>query len=158
MSTQPSQHRSELITELTSEIGRSLATKTVLFHAALAAKLGLSATDLKCLDLLRDADPPLTASDLVDRTGLTAGAITGVIDRLERGGFVARVRDPDDRRRWELQPVAASRPAVLDLFAPLRAAIAELCSVYGDAELDLIGRFLTSLAAAMETEADRLRA
>jgi DNA-binding MarR family transcriptional regulator len=69
----------------------------------MAARLGLSATDLKCLDLLRATNTPLTAGNLVALTGLTGGAITGVADRLENAGFVKRVRDSADRRRWELQ-------------------------------------------------------
>lgn len=152
-----SRARQEQISELTQQIGRQLATKTVLFHAALAARLGLSATDLKCLDLLRDAPTPLTASDLVACTGLTGGAITGVVDRLEAGGFVRRVRDIDDRRRWELHPIEASRQAVLDHFAPLRESIAAICDGYGDADLDVIAAFLTQLGAAMDDAATRLR-
>lgn len=152
----PSQ-RDELIVHLTREIGRNLATKTVLFHSALAARLGLSATDLKCLDLLRNADQPLTASQLADLTGLSAGAITGVIDRLESSGLVERIRDPTDRRRWELYPVPGTRQEVLDLFAPLRADIAQLCADYSDRDLRLVARFLEGLGSALDTGAARLR-
>lgn len=62
---------------------------------------------MKCLDLLLASDLPLTAKNLADRIGLTGGAITGVADRLEAAGFVERVRDPHDRRRWELRVVHA---------------------------------------------------
>jgi DNA-binding MarR family transcriptional regulator len=83
--------RQERIAELSEGIARELATKTMMFHAALADRLGLGTTDLKCLDLLRAAQVPLTASNLAQLTGLTGGAITGVADRLEAAGFVERV-------------------------------------------------------------------
>ncbi len=152
-----STRRQEQVWQLTQQIGRSLATKTVLFHGALAGKLGLSATDLKCLDLLRNSELPLTATDLAEQSGLTGGAITGVVDRLEAGGFVERQRDASDRRRWELRPVPGSRQQVLDLFAPLRGSMAEICADYTDDELETISAFLTRLGAAMDDEARRLR-
>lgn len=158
MSTPLPDGRDDLITHLTREIGRSLATKTVLFHTALAAKLGLSATDLKCLDLLRGAGGPLTATRLAEITGLTGGAITGVVDRLEAQGFVERVRDPDDRRRWELRPVPGTRQEILDLFAPIRADIADLCVDYSDDDLRLVATFLDGLGRALDTAATRMRA
>jgi DNA-binding MarR family transcriptional regulator len=104
LSSRSSKRRRNLITELSERIGRELATKTVLFHQAVATRLGLNATDLKCLDLLRQTQTPLTAANLAALTGLTGGAITGVADRLEAAGFVERVRDRADRRRWELRP------------------------------------------------------
>ena len=158
MSTPLPAGRADLITHLTREIGRSLATKTVLFHTALAAKLGLSATDLKCLDLLRGAGEPLTATRLAEITGLTGGAITGVVDRLEAQGFVERVRDPDDRRRWELRPVPGTRQEILDLFAPLRADIAEFCTGFSDDELRLVATFLDGLGGALDIASARMRA
>lgn len=156
-STMPTE-RQDVITWLTREVGRSLATKTVLFHSALAAKLGLSATDLKCLDLLRNAGEPLTATALAELTGLTGGAITGAVDRLEAQGFVERVRDPQDRRRWELRPVPGTREQVLDLFAPLRQDIAELCADFSDDELARIGQFLTGLGETLDRGSARMRA
>jgi DNA-binding MarR family transcriptional regulator len=157
LSTSVSKKRQATVNYLTQEIGRGLATKTVLFHAALAAKLGLSATELKCLDLLRHAEGSMTATDLVDRTGLSGGAITGVIDRLEESGFVERVRDTEDRRRWKIRPIPGSRQQVLDLFAPLRGTMATLFARYSDSELDMIAEFLVNLGRALDSEADRLR-
>lgn len=119
MSTPPAQRRHDLIDELSQRIGRELATKTVLFHHAQATLLGLSATDLKCLDLLRQTNTPLTASNLARLTGLTGGAVTGVADRLESAGFVERVRDPNDRRRWELRAIPRRLGEVAAQFAPL---------------------------------------
>src|SRR6185436_997645 len=83
------------------ELGREESARSVMFLQAVAGRLGLSATELKCLDLALRAGPgePLTAGRLAVLTGLTTGAVTGVVDRLEEGGFVRRERDPGDRRR-----------------------------------------------------------
>jgi DNA-binding MarR family transcriptional regulator len=151
------QRRQDRIDELSQRVGRDLATKTVLFHHAQATRLGLSATDLKCLDLLRQTDTPLTASNLAQLTGLTGGAITGVADRLEAAGFVERVRDPGDRRRWELRPIPERLREVAAQFAPLTAAMSELCVTYTDEQLAAITDFLTRLEAILDEQTERLR-
>jgi DNA-binding MarR family transcriptional regulator len=93
-----------------------------------ATRLGLNATDLKCLDLLRQTQTPLTAANLAALTGLTGGAITGVADRLEAAGFVERVRDRADRRRWELRPKPDCQHEIGALLTPLTDAMAMLCA------------------------------
>jgi DNA-binding MarR family transcriptional regulator len=157
VSSQKVRQRQERIAELSEGIGRELATKTMLFHSALADRLGLGATDLKCLDLLRAAQVPLTASNLVLLTGLTGGAITGVADRLEAAGFVERVRDPADRRRWELRPKPDRQDEIAALFAPLSESMNKLCSAYNDDELNVLAGFLTGLGAILDDQTERLR-
>jgi DNA-binding MarR family transcriptional regulator len=157
VSSESSNLRPDQIVELSERIGRDLATKTVLFHGALAGRLGLSATDLKCLDLLRDSQTPLTATNLVELTGLTGGAITGVADRLEAAGFVERVRDPKDRRRWELRPLPDRLLEVAGLFAPLATAMSDLCDAYSTQELSVIIDFLTKLGDLVDVQTDRMR-
>jgi DNA-binding MarR family transcriptional regulator len=157
VSSQKERPRLERIAELSDGIGRVLATKTVLFHSALATRLGLGTTDLKCLDLLRAAQVPLTASNLALLTGLTGGAITGVADRLEAAGFVERVRDPADRRRWELRPTPERQDEIAALFAPLSESMNNLCSTYNDDELEVLARFLTGLGAILDEQTKRLR-
>ncbi|MCK9896078.1 MarR family winged helix-turn-helix transcriptional regulator [Frankia sp. AgB32] len=153
----PAAARDTLIAHLAETLGRDLATRTVLFHHHLAARLGLSVTDLKCLDLLRAADLPLTASNLADRIGLTAGSVTGVADRLEAAGFVERVRDPHDRRRWELRPVPDRQRDIAALFAPLGAAMADLAACYDTHQLEAITSFLTRLATILDGQTEALR-
>src|SRR4051794_6569019 len=90
------------------EIGlalRNMGAQAVLFHVQVADALGLNATDLRCLVIAGDA--PVTAGRLAELTGLTSGAITGVIDRLERGRFVRRSEDPRDRRRVVIEATHA---------------------------------------------------
>ncbi len=151
------QSRQAAIAYLSETLGRDLSTRTVLFHHHLAARLGLSVTDLKCLDLLRSAEAPLTAKNLADLIGLTGGAITGVADRLEAAGFVERVRDPEDRRRWELRPIPDRQAEVGALFAPLGAAIAELAGRYDDRQLEAITSFLSGLEAVLAEQTAALR-
>ncbi len=79
-----------------NRLTRDLSTETILLHQAIADRLGLNPTDHKCLSLLLDAGEPITAGELAVRTGLTTGAITGIVDRLERARFVRRERDPND--------------------------------------------------------------
>ncbi|AFC30534.1 MarR family winged helix-turn-helix transcriptional regulator [Paenibacillus mucilaginosus] len=77
---------------------RHFSTDTILFHQAVAERLGLNSTDHKCLDIIL-RNQPITAGMLSDLTGLTTGTVTGVIDRLEKAGYVFREKDPEDRRK-----------------------------------------------------------
>ncbi|WP_171655743.1 MarR family winged helix-turn-helix transcriptional regulator [Paenibacillus foliorum] len=77
---------------------RHFSTDTILFHQAVAERLGLNSTDHKCLDIIL-RNQPITAGMLSDLTGLTTGTVTGVIDRLEKAGYVFREKDQEDRRK-----------------------------------------------------------
>src|SRR4030081_3058399 len=89
--------RHELIAALNRAL-RDASGQGVLYSQTVAERLGINSTDLECLDcvVLRG---PLTAGELAEATGLTTGAITGVIDRLERAGFARRESDGNDRRK-----------------------------------------------------------
>src|SRR5579871_2016463 len=78
-------------------LGRDFVAAVVVFHELVGRCLGLSATDRKCLDLLSRG--PVTAGEIAKFTGLTTGAVTGIIDRLAKAGYAERVNDPQDRRR-----------------------------------------------------------
>lgn len=122
--------------------GRQLSTATIMFHQAIADRLGLNVTDHKCMDLLL-MNGSLTAGELAGMTGLTTGAITAVIDRLEKGGFVRREDDPRDRRRVIVQVVAKRCRDIERLFEPFAATFAKLCGRYKDEELVVILDFMT---------------
>jgi DNA-binding MarR family transcriptional regulator len=96
----------EIFAELVYEVRRS-QNATDRFDQAVADAIGINRTDMRCLDVI-SREGPVPAGRLADETGLTTGAITTVLDRLERAGFARRVRDPDDRRRVlvELTPEA----------------------------------------------------
>src|SRR5688500_5827036 len=82
----------------------ALIAGSVATHEAVADRLGLNPTDLRCLGLAT-SEPGLTPTRLAELAGLTTGAITGVLDRLERAEFVRREPDPSDRRRLRVQLV-----------------------------------------------------
>src|SRR3954454_453706 len=128
----PSESSGEGIDPIVEMLGFRMSTATVLFHAAVADRLGVNATDVKCYSILRQTGP-ITAGELADRTSLTTGAITGVIDRLERAELVRRARDPHDRRRivLELAHDAERDRAILQLYEPLGRAINALVARYG---------------------------
>jgi DNA-binding MarR family transcriptional regulator len=122
---------------------RRMSTRTVVFHAAIAERLGLNPSDHKCADLICNETGPVTAGRLAELTGLSTGAITGVVDRLERAGFVSRAPDPEDRRRVVIHGCVAQRAADLrHLFLPMMTGMAAVCENYSDSELALILDFM----------------
>ena len=118
-----------------------MTAQSVLISDAVSARFGLASSDLECLDLAL-LSGGATAGEFARATGLTTGAITGVIDRLERAGYVRRERDPADRRKV----VVRARPAMTRRIAPvydsLQREMTALWSRYRDDELDLILSFL----------------
>src|SRR5438132_5236412 len=100
-----------------------------MFHQTVADRLGLNPTDHKCVDLLL-LKGPMTAGELADSTGLTTGAITGAVDRLEKAGYVHRQPDPGDRRRVIVRVVSRRVGEIGRLFESLAAATAELSLRY----------------------------
>ena len=156
-SSETSKPRAALLTALNQEM-RTLGSHTILFHQAVAERLGLNATDHKCADLLSFTGP-LTAGELAERTGLTTGAITGVVDRLERAGYVRRERDPGDRRRVIIRPDAERLHAeVAPLFSSLKRGMDALCAGYDDGELAILLDFVTRAQPIFRAEVARLRA
>src|SRR5258708_474898 len=123
----------ELIAEIAGQLARRHSTAVVLLHHAVAERLGLGATDHKCLDLLRDRGA-MTGSDLSAITGLTSGAITGVVARLEGEGYVRREQDAQDGRKQILHR-ALELGGIHDTIAPLQKAVAALLENFDTRQL-----------------------
>ncbi|USX49568.1 MULTISPECIES: MarR family winged helix-turn-helix transcriptional regulator [Lentzea] len=121
---------------------REQSALTVMFHARVAEQMGLSATDEKCLDLAMRADGPLTAGRIAELSGLSTGAVTGVIDRLERAGYVRRVRDPHDRRKVLVEVTVGDVDKFGAPFEKARDSLVEVLGHFDDAELEVIERYL----------------
>jgi DNA-binding MarR family transcriptional regulator len=148
--------RAELLDALSREF-RQLSAATVMFHQAVADRLGMNVTDHKCADILLRAGP-LTAGELARRTGLTTGAITGVIDRLAEAGFVRRAKDPGDRRRVIIEPnLKRIERQIAPLFDSMARAAAGLCDPYSTQELALILDFTTRACQMALEETTKLR-
>lgn len=137
--------------------GRELNSRAIMFHHAVGERMGLSATEHKAADILRRFGP-MTAGELAELTGLTTGAVTGLVDRLEREGFVKREHDRKDRRRVIIKPMEAGKyEEVQGLFDPMIDAMTELLSKYSKEEKDLIADFATKAAETLKEETRRLR-
>jgi len=152
-----SPEREEMVASVIDE-SRRMSTRTVVFHAAIAERLGLNPSDHKCADLICNETGPVTAGRLAELTGLSTGAITGVVDRLERAGFVSRVPDPEDRRRVVITSCMERRASDMrHLFVPMMAGMVAVCENYSDAELALILDFMRRCGQMTEARIQALR-
>jgi len=143
VATQGNKLRRDLLHRLGMDLGRELSAHTVFFHEQVAQRLGLNATDTRCLDLIsRAGEREITAGDLGRATGLTTGAITGILDRLENAAFVERIRDANDRRRIIVRTCPETAGRLSSLYEGLGAAMMKLVSGYTTSELKLICGFL----------------
>lgn len=137
---------------------REFNTQVVMFSRAVAGKLGINATDLQCLNVLAQ-EGSITAGRLAEITGLTVGAITGVVDRLEEAGYARRERDTVDRRRVIVHPqTGPDGRAVAPLFDGVRRASARLYDGYTDEELALVLDFFEKAVPILREQTVKLRA
>jgi DNA-binding MarR family transcriptional regulator len=127
-----------------------------VFGQSIAIRLGLSDSDIEALETLIDTGAA-TAGRLGELMGLTTGAVTRLIDRLEQAGYVRRVADPADRRRVIVEVVPEKVAAVEAMFGALGGATAEELSRYTEAQLEVIADFLGRMADVTAEEAARLR-
>jgi DNA-binding MarR family transcriptional regulator len=154
MSSEPD-NREQLVTALTTAM-RNASGQGVMYSQAVAQRLGINSTDLECLDhvVLRG---PITAGALAEATGLTTGAITGVIDRLERAGFARRERDQEDRRKVLVSAEPAVFARIAPLFEPMQAAAMTALASYSDEQLKLLLDFFTRAYDASRIAMGELR-
>jgi len=131
--------RAALLQELEEAMRRSSA-QGVLFGQTVANVAGISGSDLECLDFL-NLEGRVTAGRLAEVTGLTTGAITGVVDRLEKAGFVRRERDETDRRKVFIVTMPENVAKIGRYYVPMQQSMQKLWNTYSDAELQLLLRF-----------------
>lgn len=148
-----------LLRRVGHELGRELATKSLFFHTLVAGKLGLNATDTRCLDIVaRSQQAAVTAGALTEATGLTTGAVTGILDKLERAGFVKRIKDPGDRRKVLVHLVPEAMTKLARLYDGLGASMESLAGQYTVSELQKIESFLSANLEILNQEIARLTA
>jgi DNA-binding MarR family transcriptional regulator len=126
------------------------------FGQTVAVRFGLSESDIETLEQLIEMGAT-TAGRLSEITGLTSGAVTRVIDRLEQSGYVRRVPDPTDRRRVIVEVVPEKVSGIQSALDRISSAGAEEIGRYTDAQLALIGDFLTRMEQVARSEATNLR-
>ncbi|MEU7586170.1 MarR family transcriptional regulator [Micromonospora sp. NPDC049230] len=143
--------------ELSMASRRYLASY-VLFNQAIADHLGLHPTDVQFLSLLTAAPGPRTVREIAEMTGLTTGSATRLVDRLERGGFVRRTPDREDRRRVLVSPVPDRIARVTAVWDDLGPAWQAILDDHTDEELEVITRHLARAHDLSHAQMERLRA
>ena len=148
----------EEIIQAIIEKRREMSTETIMFHQSVADVLGLHITDHKCLDLIRQYGA-MPAGRVAELTGLTTGAVTGIIDRLEKAGYVRRANDPKDRRRTIVEPIRNKKweRKIEAIFIPFHERMHKLLSSYSDGELDFLLDVLTKSIEQTREESIKLR-
>ena len=134
---------------------RDMSIQLSLLNHQVGDHLDLKGTDLECLDLI-NRHGPLSPSALARRAGLHPATMTGILDRLERGGWIARDRDPADRRAVILRALRDRTTEVFRLYAGMNSAMDQICAEHSDDELELLAGFLRRTAEAGRTAAEEL--
>lgn len=120
---------------------RALRIQLSLLNYRVGSQLGLKDVDLDCFDII-DAYGPLSPSALARRAGLHPATMTGILDRLERGGWIVRERDPSDRRAVVIRARRERYAELMRLYAGMNRSMNKLLADYSDSELELIADFL----------------
>jgi DNA-binding MarR family transcriptional regulator len=134
---------------------RDLRIQLALLNRHVGGRLELRDVDLDCLDLVARYGP-LSPGGLARLAGLHPATLTGILDRLERGGWVLRERDAVDRRAVRVQARRERGAEVFRLFAGMNASLDEICARYTESELALLADFLGRATGAGEAAARRL--
>jgi DNA-binding MarR family transcriptional regulator len=146
--------RERLLAEVTREMPGHAAA-AVRLNIAIAHRTGMHQADGQCLGLL--ADGPSAPSKLAERLGLTTGAMTKVLDRLERDGYVTRTPDPDDRRRVIVHAEPRKLAELGQVYAAMGQRMADYLADRTEAELRTILSFMRAGIQAAEAEIDDIR-
>jgi DNA-binding MarR family transcriptional regulator len=124
---------------------------------AFGRMVGINTTDQRCLDLV-DVHGGMTAGELAEAASLSPGAVTTVLDRLERMGFVTRTRDETDRRRVIVEMTDEARKLAGAVYGPIAAYAAEYIETLSDEEIAVINRFLEAAVEVNERRAREINA
>jgi DNA-binding MarR family transcriptional regulator len=148
--------RRRRLTEVRQSL-RGLNNQLSLFNRHVSGRAELKDVDLDCLELI-NLHGPISPTVLARQAGLHPATMTGVLDRLERGGWVTRERDPatPDRRAVRVRALPDRAPELFKLFGGMNTALDRICADYTDAEIELINGFLNRTLAAARTAADEL--
>jgi DNA-binding MarR family transcriptional regulator len=136
----------------------SLVAAHLLGQQEMAQRLGLTVTDLLCFAcVLKAGEDLLTAGDLAEHAHVTTGAVTGILNRLERGGYVTRVPDPADRRRVRVAAVPAAVARVHALYEPYYARLNAVFADYSPDEIAVLADWFTRTTTLAHGYIEELR-
>jgi DNA-binding MarR family transcriptional regulator len=141
--------RAELLAVMDSLL-RDQAGRVLVVHQAIADGFGLGTSDLKAVDLAARGGGTLTAGQIAAATGLSNSAVTALLDRLERQGFIERRTDPADRRRVIVVSTGKREKETARAFQPLQAVTHEVLGHYSEADLELLVGFVRRLGEATD--------
>jgi len=134
---------------------RALSIQLSLLNHQVGAHLGLNDVDLDCLDLIA-RHGPLSPGALVQRASLHPATMTGILDRLERGGWIVRDRDPADRRAILVRPLRDRNAELARLYAGMSSSMSQICAGYDERQLAAIADFLRRTVDAGRGATDKL--
>jgi DNA-binding MarR family transcriptional regulator len=154
--TSEQKRRALLVREVQDGL-RDLIVRLQGVNNAVASHVELRPGDIELLDLVA-RHGPMSPSEVTAGTGIHPATLTGVIDRLESGGWMTRVPDPDDRRRIRLQALRDRGPELVKLYGPMNRSMAEICADLTPSELEVVRDFLRAAATAGNVAAAELRA
>jgi DNA-binding MarR family transcriptional regulator len=149
-----SDERVALLQELI-RVNRAYQSAVEKMDDAFCRSIGVNRTDGRCLDVI-DQRPGLTAGELAEAVGLSRGAVTTALDRLERRGLVTRSRDADDRRRVTLRPTEEAGRLAWEAYGPLAEMGGPMIAQLSDADLRSAIRFLRGGTELNERRANQL--
>jgi DNA-binding MarR family transcriptional regulator len=149
--------RREAIVEAFGASVRAYQTVNDNFDQAMADHIGMNRTDARCIDLIDQAGG-MTAGELARAAGLTTGAVTAVVDRLERAGLARRVHDTADRRRVRIEATPKVWEVTEPLLGPMLLESQAILDDYGDAELERFTEFLRRVTELQSRHVERVRA
>jgi DNA-binding MarR family transcriptional regulator len=149
------QTREAVIADLLREFRASQVASDQLDDIS-AAAMGINRTDSRCLDIV-DYAGPITAGELAKQSGLTTGAVTTVLDRLERAGYVRRTRDTADRRRVLIEITDEARQRAMEFYGPLAEAGIKNMDGFTLDQLTVMRDFLRQGRELQESQLARLR-
>ncbi len=135
---------------------RDYGIHLTLFRNAVSEWAGLNTTDMECLRLLF-LKGTATPTELARQTGLTSGATTAMLDRLEKAGLLERHPNPDDRRGTLITPAKSAAARAASWFESARNAQDELLSSYSESELEIIADVFERFVKLWDEERDKLR-
>jgi DNA-binding MarR family transcriptional regulator len=134
---------------------RDLHNQLSTLNRQVGVQLAIKDTDMDCLDLV-NRHGPISPSALARRAGLHPATMTGILDRLERAGWIARERDPADRRAVSVRALPDRGSEIYRLFAGMNTAMDSICADYDQQQLELLADFLHKITDAGHTAARTL--